>query len=105
MANVDAYLAEPGIDLPGGRMTMSATRGALGYVFNPLRLFWCHDPTGRLCCVIAEVHNTYGEALRYLSLPDDAGRAETEKKFYVSPFYPVDGFYRISVRTRGSAWR
>ena len=78
-------------------------RAALGYVFNPLSLFWCHDPSGALVCVIAEVHNTYGQRHRYLLRPDDAGRADTEKQFYVSPFYPVDGSYRMSLPEPGDA--
>ena len=45
-ANVDAYLAENGIDLRGGRVTMLANARAFGYVFNPLSLFWCHDLDG-----------------------------------------------------------
>ena len=99
--NVEAYLAENGIDLDGGRITMLANARSAGYVFNPLSLFWCHNPAGELVCVIAEVHNTYGQRHRYLLKPDDAGRAETEKQFYVSPFYPVDGFYRMSVPEPG----
>ncbi|MCW2498090.1 DUF1365 family protein [Jatrophihabitans sp.] len=95
--NVDAYLAENGIDLLGGRVTMLTNARSAGYVFNPLSVYWCHDPAGALVCVVAEVHNTYGQRHRYLLFPDDAGRAETEKQFYVSPFYPVDGFYRMSV--------
>jgi len=95
--NVDAYLAENGINLDGGAITMLANARSAGYVFNPLSLFWCHDRQGALVCVVAEVHNTYGQRHRYLLHPDDAGRAETEKQFYVSPFYPVDGFYRMSV--------
>jgi cyclopropane fatty-acyl-phospholipid synthase-like methyltransferase/DUF1365 family protein len=95
--NVDAFLARSGIDLRGGRVTMLSNARSFGYVFNPLSLFWCHDLDGSLRCVIAEVHNTYGGRHCYLIHPDDAGRAETEKQFYVSPFYPVDGFYRMSV--------
>jgi cyclopropane fatty-acyl-phospholipid synthase-like methyltransferase/DUF1365 family protein len=96
-ANVDSYLAEHGIDLHGGRITMLANARSAGYVFNPLSLFWCHDLAGGLECVVAEVHNTYRERHRYLLRPDDAGRVDTEKAFYVSPFYPVDGYYRMSV--------
>jgi len=96
-ANVDALLALNGIDLFGGRVTMLANARSLGYVFNPLSLFWCHDPSGALVCVIAEVHNTYGQQHAYVLRTDDAGRAETEKSLYVSPFYPVDGFYRMSL--------
>ncbi len=95
--NIDDYLAENGIDLRGGRITMLTNARCLGYVFNPLTLFWCHDERGDVVCVVAEVHNTYRGRHRYLLRPDDAGRAETEKAFYVSPFYPVDGFYRMSV--------
>jgi DUF1365 family protein len=95
--NVDALLAGRGIDLRGGRTTMLANARSLGYVFNPLSLFWCHDQDGALTCVIAEVHNTYGGAHCYVLQPDDAGRAVTEKQLYVSPFYPVDGYYRMSL--------
>jgi cyclopropane fatty-acyl-phospholipid synthase-like methyltransferase/DUF1365 family protein len=100
-ANVDGYLAEHGIDLRGGRITMLANARTLGYVFNPLTLYWCHDCAGALLSVIAEVHNTYGQRHRYLLRPDDAGRADTAKEFYVSPFYPVDGYYRMRVPEPG----
>ena len=42
-ANVDAYLASTGIDLRGGRITMLTNARSVGYVFNPLTLYWCHD--------------------------------------------------------------
>lgn len=100
-ANLDGYLAANGIDLRGGRITMLANARSSGYVFNPLSLFWCHGPSGELRCVVAEVHNTYGQRHRYLLHVDDAGRAETDKQFYVSPFFPVDGYYRMSVPEPG----
>jgi cyclopropane fatty-acyl-phospholipid synthase-like methyltransferase/DUF1365 family protein len=96
-ANVEAFVAEHGINLDGGRITMLAQPRSLGYVFNPLSVFWCHDRTGSLVCVVAEVHNTYGEGHAYLVHTDDRGGAETAKEFYVSPFYPVDGYYRMSM--------
>ena len=99
--NLEAFLAEHGIDLHGGRVTMLANARSLGYVFNPLSLYWCHDPDGELVCVVAEVHNTYGQRHRYLLRPDDAGRVDTAKQFYVSPFYPVDGYYRMSLPEPG----
>jgi DUF1365 family protein len=43
----------------------------LGYVFNPLTVYWCHRPE----CVVAEVHNTYGQRYAYLLHPDTRGRA------------------------------
>jgi len=93
--NLDGYLAENGVDLRGGQVLMLSHARSLGHVFNPITVYWCHDPGGELVCVVAEVHNTYGERHRYLLRPDALGRAETAKGFYVSPFFPVDGRYRM----------
>ncbi|MET7769637.1 DUF1365 domain-containing protein [Nocardia sp. NPDC005366] len=93
--NVEDYLAEHGVDLRGGRVLMLANARVLGYVFNPLTLYWCRDDTGAPVCVIAEVHNTYGGRHRYLLHTDDNGRARTAKQFYVSPFNAVSGEYRM----------
>jgi DUF1365 family protein len=76
---------------------MLAHARVLGYVFNPLTVYWCHRPDGTLACVVAEVHNTYRERHAYLLRTDERGRAEVPKQFYVSPFYPVDGRYRMSL--------
>ena len=96
-ANLDRFLAARGVDLSGGRVTMLAHARVLGYVFNPLTVYWCHRPDGTLACVVAEVHNTYRQRHAYLLPADDRGRAEVPKQFYVSPFYPVDGRYRMSL--------
>jgi len=103
---VDAFLAANGIDLRGGHVLMLANARVFGHVFNPLSVFWCHHPDGALRCVIAEVHNTYGERHCYLFTPDATGRAEFAKEFYVSPFYPVDGQYVMRLpEPGGSGWR
>ncbi|MCS0605857.1 DUF1365 domain-containing protein [Streptomyces sp. LP11] len=94
-AGLDALLAAHGISLDGGRVLMLAAARVLGYVFNPLTLYWCHGPDGTLRCVVAEVHNTYGGRHSYVLRPDAAGTARTDKRFYVSPFFPVDGAYRM----------
>ena len=104
-ANLDHYLATRGVDLHGGRVLMLAQARVFGYVFNPLSVYWCHDPDGTLRCVVAEVHNTYGQRHAYLLHPDDHGRAQTAKEFYVSPFYPVDGGYRMSLPEPGPRLR
>ncbi|SDN72145.1 DUF1365 domain-containing protein [Allokutzneria albata] len=91
--NLDSWLASQGIDLRGGRVLMLANARMLGYVFNPLSVFWCHTPDGELECIVAEVHNTYGGRHCYLLRPDRDGRADADKEFYVSPFFTVDGRY------------
>jgi DUF1365 family protein len=74
---------------------------ALGHVFNPLSVYWCHDADGALRCIVAEVHNTHGERHCYLLEPGERGRVEADKAFYVSPFLTVDGRYRMSFSDPG----
>jgi len=97
--NVDRYLATHGIDLDGGRVLMLASARVLGYVFNPLSVYWCHDRSGALRCVIAEIHNTFGELHCYVLHTDEHGRADVDKEFYVSPFEPVLGRYQMRLPT------
>ena len=80
---------------------MLAHARVFGYVFNPLTVYWCHRADGTLACVVAEVHNTYGERHCYLLEPGARGQAEAGKEFYVSPFLTVDGRYRMSVPAPG----
>jgi len=101
-ANLETFLAARGVDIAGGRILMLANARVLGYVFNPLSVFWCYDRSGRLACVVAEVHNTYGERHAYLLHTDQAGQARTRKQFYVSPFNPVDGEYAMSLPEPGA---
>jgi uncharacterized protein len=95
--NVDAYLGLHGVDLEGGPVRLLTNARVLGYVFNPLSVYYCHMPDGGLRCIVAEVHNTHGERHCYLLQPGERGRAEAEKEFYVSPFLTVDGRYRMTL--------
>lgn len=83
--------AEP----PAGKILMLAQARVFGHVFNPLTVFWLYDAEGGLQNVIAEVRNTYGGRHRYLLRTDETGNARAVKRFYVSPFFPVDGEYRL----------
>jgi len=93
---VDAFLADKGIELNGGRVSALMHARVLGYVFNPLSVYWCHDARGVLRCVIAEVHNTYGGRHAYLLPPSGERPAMVDKKLYASPFNGVDGHYLVS---------
>jgi len=104
-AGVDAYLSGHGIHLAGGRVLMLGHARVLGHVFNPLTVFWCHRADGTLAAVVAEVHNTYRQRHAYLLRPDDRGRAEVDKEFYVSPFLPPAGRYRMRLPEPGAALR
>ncbi|MGW1173972.1 DUF1365 domain-containing protein [Kitasatospora sp. NPDC002543] len=89
------FLAAHGTDLTGGSVLMLTQARVLGYVFNPLTVYWCRDVDGRPLCTVAEVRNTYGGSHRYLLRPGADGTAEARKEFYVSPFFPVAGRYRM----------
>ncbi|MFF9345599.1 DUF1365 domain-containing protein [Streptomyces sp. NPDC014734] len=100
-AGLDAFLAAHGLDLEGGPVVMLTHARVFGYVFNPITLYWCHGPDGEPRCVVAEVHNTYGGRHSYLLHPDRTGAACADKEFYVSPFFPVDGRYRMRLPRPG----
>lgn len=98
---LERYLDGQGVRLGRGRVLMLTQARSALHVFNPLTVYWCRDEAGRPLCTVAEVHNTYGGRYRYLLRPDAAGRAEAPKEFYVSPFFPVDGHYRMSLPEPG----
>lgn len=102
-AGLDRFLAGEGVAPPTGRVLMLGQARVLGFVFNPLTLWWCHDADGTLRHVVAEVHSTYGERHCYLLGPEAAmGQARTGKELYVSPFFPVAGEYRLHLPEPGS---
>jgi DUF1365 family protein len=97
-ANLERFCAAEGVDVSGHRILMLANARVLGHTFDPLSVFWVIAPDASVTCVVAEVHNTYGERHAYLLHTDDAGRSRTGKEFYVSPFFRVDGTYDLQFR-------
>lgn len=93
--NIEHFCATQGVDVTGQRIVMLANARVLGHVFDPLSVFWVLADDGSLTCIVAEVHNTYGERHAYFLRPDADGRTRTDKAFYVSPFYEVDGRYDL----------
>ncbi|WP_370250208.1 FAD-dependent oxidoreductase [Nocardioides sp.] len=96
-SNVVALLAEHDVHVGAGKIFMAAHPRALGYCFNPISVFWCHDERGEQVATVVEVHNTYGDRHAYVVHPDADGRARTPKAMYVSPFHGVDGVYDLVV--------
>lgn len=73
-----------------------------GYVFNPVSFYLCEGRDDQTVALVAEVRNTFGEKHLYccqpmLSPPDRETSFRFAKQFYVSPFFPVDGEYRIHI--------
>lgn len=102
---VNAELRAVGVDLSEGRIHLFSMPRVLGYVFNPLSIFFCYDRNGRLAALLHEVHNTVGERHIY-ALPvlgPDAGPVAQRcpKNFYVSPFLPMEMSYAFRVHPPG----
>ena len=59
-----------------GEIWLQTFPRVLGYAFNPVSFWYCHDTHGRLRAVLAEVNNTFGETHRYLlQVGDDVVRS------------------------------
>jgi DUF1365 family protein len=94
-ADIERFCRAEGVDVTGHRIVMLVNAGVLGHTFDPLSVFWAIAPDGSPTCIVAEVHNTYGERHAYLLHTDQTGRAAVDKAFYVSPFFTVDGRYDL----------
>jgi uncharacterized protein len=95
---IEAKLGEAGIDLAGGRIRLLCFPRILGYVFNPLSVYFCHHRDGSLRAILYEVSNTFGEQHGYLIPvrgPDAVVRQSCAKEFYVSPFMAMEGRYEF----------
>lgn len=103
LAKVRSFLEAQELPWTACRVLVLANARSLGYVFDPLTTYFCFDEAGELEGVLAEVHNTYGDRHCY-PLPVDRSsptRSITEKTFYVSPFFAVEGRYDIKTRLTG----
>ena len=77
----------------------------LGYVFNPLTVFFCYKDNNKLGAIIYEVHNTFRERHCYV-LPVVGNHKNVitqtcKKEFYVSPFIPDSCNYNFFVQAPG----
>jgi DUF1365 family protein len=97
--DVRSLLREEGI--AAERILLLAAPRTLGYVFNPISVFWCYDGLGQPTAVLAEVHNTYGGSHIYVLKGEAMVETLVEKELYVSPFYSTEGSYRIRVSSPG----
>ncbi len=93
-------LESAGIMGPFSRIRLLCSPRVLGYVFNPLSVYFADGPDGQLRGVIYQVHNTFGDAHTYVAQVDgDAPwRHGADKVFHVSPFFDVAGRYHFTLR-------
>ncbi len=99
---VEGQLAHAGFETVPARICLLAMPRFLGYVFNPLSIYYCYDGQDRLFAVVHEVKNTFGGQHCYV-LPVAAETASPaadihqacDKDFYVSPFIEAAATYHF----------
>lgn len=105
--HVEGILNEHGLSIQGGPIRLLCMPRILGFVFNPLSIYFCFRRPGELAAILYEVNNTFGERHYYV-----AGVAKTTgtmvaqasaKRFHVSPFLPVDLQYRFRIAAPAEA--
>ncbi|SDR45600.1 hypothetical protein SAMN05444161_4072 [Rhizobiales bacterium GAS191] len=89
------------------RVTLLCYPRILGYVFNPLSVYYLHDRSGALACVLYEVHNTFSQRHIYVA-PVRSGeldatglRQARDKLLYVSPFIDMAMRYEFYLKPPG----
>ncbi len=102
-------LAAEGIPADG-EIVLHAFPRMLGYVFNPVSFWVCHDRGGAVRAVLCEVSNTFGEHHNYLLANADGSALRSgqtlgaRKHFHVSPFCEVKGRYAFRFRFGADRW-
>jgi uncharacterized protein len=101
---VESQLARAGISLHGGAIRLLSFPRMLGYVFNPLSIYYCHGADGALRAILYEVSNTFHEHHSYL-IPVTGSEPVVQqscgKEFYVSPFMEMACRYEFRLNAPG----
>lgn len=97
---IQSLLRQQGLPTDGEIILQTFPR-VLGYVFNPVSFWFCHNGAGELIAVLAEVNNTFGGTHSYLLHHPEGGPMQNgqvwaaSKAFHVSPFCTIEGGYRF----------
>lgn len=99
-----SLLAGVGVEAERGSIQLLAYPRILGYGFDPLTVWYCHDRAGSLVGVIHEVRNTFGERHVYVA-PVSSDQSpithSADKMLHVSPFFDVEGRYDFTLMPPG----
>jgi DUF1365 family protein len=119
-SRVIAFLREREIHIgAAGRVRLLTLPRILGYIFNPISIYFCSDEQDTPLCALVEVGNTYRESKLFLlprqaapsaperepgsgSVPPSARyRLRVPKHYYVSPFSSLDICFDFDLRLPG----
>ena len=104
-----AVLRESGMTVANGEIYLHTLPRMLGYVFNPVSFWFCHDKADAVRAILCEVNNTFGERHIYLLAHADQSPIQEkqelrcQKIFHVSPFMATQGSYRFRFQWREQA--
>jgi DUF1365 family protein len=90
-----------GLSVADGEIVLQTFPRLLGYVFNPISIYYCYDKSGDMRAAICEVSNTFGERHNYLVAHEHgepiiaSDWIVARKVFHVSPFCEIRGYYRF----------
>ena len=96
---IDRHLARAGLSAAGAKIRILCMPRVLGYVFDPLTIWFCYHSSGALGAVLYEVKNTFGDQHGYLVAVDPGTTGpvshDIEKVLHVSPLVGMSARYRI----------
>ncbi|MDC7677616.1 DUF1365 domain-containing protein [Asticcacaulis machinosus] len=84
----------------GDRLFLLTMPRVLGYVFNPISLYFVQKPDGQMRCVVYEVNNTFGDRHSYILPVETPARhihQRSAKRLHVSPFMDMDMGYEFDL--------
>lgn len=101
-AQIEERVRAAGLET-GGPVRVLCMPRLLGFVFNPITVYLCHDAQGRPSAVVHEVNNTFGDRTAYVLPAGQARplRAIADKSMHVSPFMDMDCRYAFAMNEPG----
>ena len=93
-------LKKTGTESEGIKIKLLCYPRILGYVFNPLSIFFVYNSNSSLIAILYEVKNTFGEQHTYIFKTNPSEKNiqnNCEKKFHVSPFMDLSSKYYFKI--------
>ncbi len=101
---IDRLLIEAGVTQRAARILLLCYPRVLGFVFNPISVYFIYDINDIIIALIYEVRNTFKQSHTYV-VPIEEGhlseagvRQERNKLFYVSPFMDMKLHYFFRIK-------
>ncbi len=98
---VEGLMREAGFEPDGGPIRLLCYPRLLGYVFNPISVYFCYDREENLTVILYEVCNTFKERHIYVipvsGKEGEVVRQHCDKAMYVSPFIDMDCSYDFKI--------